>query len=205
MEPLKKLYDRWQGQVQFLDVIVRQAHPGPGAPAYESLEQKLEDARDYQHREAIPWAVTADDLDGSHHKTYGGLADPTYLIGADGRVSFYNMWTYAPSLNEALKELIANGGSGVVHGGIDRTPYLAPAMVHGWPGLEMGLPQSVIDMETAFPGTAVGSWFGYQLRPVLGGMTSRIEPLPTPLKVGLAAGAVALVAFGVARAVQRSR
>jgi hypothetical protein len=60
-------------------------------------------------------------------------------------------------------------------------------------------------METAFPGTAVGSWLGYQLRPVLGAVTSRIDPLPTGLKVGLAAGAAALVVFGVARAAQRGR
>lgn len=205
MEPLKKLHDRWHDRVQFVDVIVRQAHPGPGAPAYFSMEQKLEDARQYQQREAIPWHVTADELDGTTHRMYGGLADPTYLIGADGRVSFYNMWTYAPALNEALKELLANGGSGLAHGGIDRTPYLAPAMVHGWPGLEAGMPQSVLDMETAFPGTAVGSWLGYQLRPVLGAVTSRIDPLPTGLKVGLAAGAAALVVFGVARAAQRGR
>lgn len=200
VEPLKKLYERWRDRVQFVDVIVRQAHPGPNAPAYVSMEQKLADARQYQQREAIPWPVAADALDGGTHRAYGGLADPTYLLDVDGRLAFYNMWTYAPALNEAICELQSRGGHGVVRGGIDRTPYLAPALVNGWPGLKLGLPQSVIDLEKAFPGTGVGTWLGYRLRPLLGPVTTRIDPLPTSLKIGLAAGAAVLVAYGFSRA-----
>ena len=68
-------------------MLVRQAHPGPRVPPYRSLEQKLQDAHSYQRDEGIPWPVLVDDLAGTVHQVYGRLADPTYLIDADGRVA----------------------------------------------------------------------------------------------------------------------
>jgi hypothetical protein len=205
VEPLKKLHREFSGRVHFVDVIVRQAHPGPGAPAYHSQEEKLEHARRYRQEHSLPWTVAADDLAGTVHQQYGGMADPTYLIDVDGRVAFYNMWTYAPALHEALDELFAHGGRGVVRGGIDRTPYMLPALTCGWPGIQEGLPQSLLEMETAFPGTGVGVWAGYQLRPLLAPVALRTRPLPTAAKVGLAAGATALAAYGIMRLAKRGR
>ena len=205
MEPLKKLHSQFSGRVHFVDVIVRQAHPGPGAPAYGSQEEKLEHARSYRQEHTIPWILAADELGGTVHQQYGGMADPTYLVDVDGRVAFYNMWTYAPALHEALDELFAQGGRGVVRGGIDRTPYMLPALTCGWPGLAQGLPQSLLEMETAFPGTGVGVWAGYQLRPLLAPIAQRTEPLPTAAKVGLVAGATALAVFGIMHLAKRGR
>ena len=203
MEPLKGLYVERGSRVHFVDVVVRQAHPGPGAPNYHSLEQKLEDGRRYRREAEIPWHVLADDLGGTVHQSYGGLADPTYLIDADGKVAFYNMWTYAPALNEALDELLANDGRGVVHGGVDRTPYMLPALIHGWPGIQKGLPQSLVDLEKAFPGTGVGTWVGYQLRPVLGSFAARTRPLSAAARIGLGVGSAAQGGFGLARLARR--
>jgi len=107
---MKKLYARWGDQVHFVDVMVRQAHPGPRVPAYHTFEEKLRDARRYVEEEKIPWVVLVDDLEGTVHQTYGGLADPTYLIDSDGRVAYYNMWTYAPVLHEAIHALEAQAG-----------------------------------------------------------------------------------------------
>lgn len=194
---MKKLYARWGDRVQFLDVIVRQAHPGPGVEAYHTLEQKVEDARRYAERESLPWPVSADDLRGTAHQVYGGMADPTYLIGADGRVSYYVQWSYMPALHEAIKQLLTQGGSGVVREGINSGLHFHPALTAGWPGLELGLPQSLIDMELAWPGTAAGTWVGYQLRPLLSPLTQRARPLPRAVKVGMAVGAVGLAALAV--------
>lgn len=205
MEPLKKLHQQFSGRVHFVDVIERQAHPGPGAPAYRSQAEKLEHGRRYQQEHALPWTIAADDLGGTVHQQYGGMADPTYLLDVDGRVAYYNMWTYAPALHEALDELFAQNGRGVVRGGIDRTPYMLPALTCGWPGLQKGLPQSLVEMETAFPGTGVGVWAGYQLRPLLAPIAQRVEPLPTGVKAGLVAGATALVTFGIIHLAKRGK
>ena len=172
-----------------MDVIVRQAHPGPDVPAYQTFEQKTADARAYQEQEKIAWPVLVDDLEGTVHQVYGGLADPVYLIGTDGRVAYYNMWTHAPTLHDALERLVARGGRGVVRGaGVDRFPHMGAAMTDGWRGLRRGLPQSFVDMETAVPTQGASTWLGYQLRPLLAPLTLRARPLPAPVKVGLAVG-----------------
>lgn len=205
MEPLKKLHARWGGYVQFVDVVVRQAHPGPGERPYQHPEDKLRDAQRYQGEEGIPWPVVVDDLPGTVHQAYGSLADPTYLIDADGRVAFYNMWTYAPVLHEAISALREQGGHGVVLGeGIDRIMHLGPALTDGWKGLRRGLPQTYWDMETAAPGSGALTWLGYQLRPLLAPLTLRAEPLPSSVKLGLAVGAIALAVFAAGR-LNRSR
>jgi hypothetical protein len=202
VEPLKQLYARWGDALHFLDVVIRQAHPGPGVREYRTLDEKIRDAVRYQEEERIPWIILVDDLEGTVHRTYGELADPTYLIDRDGRVSFYNLWTSAPALHEAIEALLAQEGRGVVAGGIERRPHLLPALTDGWRGLRRGLPQSAIDLETASPGAAGLTWLGHQFRPLLAPLALRAQPLPAAARAGLILGAGALV-WLVAQARQR--
>ena len=188
--------------MQFVEIVVRQAHPGPGEPPYASLEQKLRDAERYVREEQIPWPVVADDLEGSVHQVYGGLSDPTYLVDADGRVAFYDMWTHAPTLHRAIEALVAQGGRGVVLEGVHKQPHFLPAMVHGWRGLRKGLGQSLSDMELALPGSGVGTWLGYQLRWLLAPVALRAEPLPPQARVVLQVGGLAAFAL-IARQLDR--
>jgi len=199
VEPLKKLYARWSGEIHFVDVLVRQAHPGPGAPTYHSFGQKLADARCYVEGERIPWVVLVDQLDGRNHLSYGGLADPTYLIDADGRVAYYNMWTYGPSLYQAIDALLRQGGRGVVLGGINRGLHMQPALTEGWPGLRKGLPQSYVEMELATPGSATMVGLGYLAAPLVAPLTLRSRPLPAGAKAALALGAAGMVFLGARR------
>lgn len=200
VEPFKELCARFSDRVHFVDVLIRQAHPGPSVEPYRTFDDKMANARRYQ-QEVAP-RVVVDDLPGTVHQTYGSLADPTYLIDAEGRVAFYNMWTHAPTLHTAITALLDQGGRGVVLGGYDRLPHVLASMTDGWRGLRRGLPQSFTDLETAAPGVASGSWLGFQLRPLLAPLTLRAEPLPAPVKAGLAIGAAALLLIG-ARALAR--
>lgn len=141
--------------------------------------------------------MLVDGLEGTTHQVYGGLADPTYLIDADGRVSFYCLWTRAPTLFEAIQKLLNQDGRGAVKGdGIRRTPHLAASMTDGWKGLRRGFPRSLVELELSAPGVGIGTWLGYQIRPLLAPLTLRGKPLPTSAKIGLAIGAGALVALG---------
>ena len=141
--------------MQFVDVMVRQAHPGPAEPAYATFEEKREDAETYQREEGISWPVLVDDLEGTVHQVYSGLADPSYLIDADGRVAYYNMWTYSPVLHQAIEALLSQNGRGVVLGeGIDQTPHLLPSMTDGWKGLRRDHSTSAAAATTAPPITS---------------------------------------------------
>jgi hypothetical protein len=183
--------------VHFVDVVIRQAHPGPALPPYHSFAHKMHDAEAFKHAGGIPYTMLVDDLPGTVHQVYGGLPDPTYVIDAEGRVSSYNMWTHAPTLYEAIEALFEQGGRGTVLGGYDRTPPLLATIADGWNGLRRGWPQSVIELEASAPGMASGPWLGYQLRPLLAPLALRSKPLPAAAKMGLAVGAVALLLFGV--------
>jgi hypothetical protein len=183
------LHATFGDRTEFLDVLIRQAHPGPRARPYTTPGEKRRDAERFQRAERIPYPVLVDDVAGTTHQVYGGLADPTYLIGRDGRVAFYCMWTHGPTLHEALTDLLAHGGTGVVRGGIDRTPHLLASLAAGWRGLRRGLPQSFTDLELAAPGMASAVWLGDKLRPVLAPVALRSQPLPPLTKLGLALGA----------------
>lgn len=196
---MKKLHDEWGGRIQFVDVVIRQAHPGPSVPPYHAGEEKHHDAQRYQREEGISWPVLVDDLPGTTHQVYGGLADPTYLIDSEGRVAYYNMWTHAPTLYEAIAALLAQGGQGVVLGGIKRWPYMGAAMTDGWRGLRRGLPQSFNDLMLAAPGSPILPWLGYQLRPLLAPLTLRAKPLPVSVKLGLALGGALLAGLAIRR------
>ena len=198
MPPLKELHARYGDRVQFLDIMVRQAHPGERRPAYTSYAQKLADARAFQQKDGIPWPVLADDLDGTVHRRYGGMSDPVYLIDAAGRVAFYGMWIDGPRLRQAIEELLAQGGVGApVAGGIDRRPHMASALVEGWRTLSRGGVRAVVDLALSFPPLALAVLLGYPMRPLFRPLVARTTPLPRPVRLAVwgtlvAGGALAL-------------
>lgn len=193
VEPLKRLHARWGDRVHFVDVLVRQAHPGPSEPAYASEVHKMADGERYRRSEQIPWPVVVDDVEGTVHRTYGGLSNPSYLIGTDGRISFYAPVTGAPRLHRALEELMAGSGRGVVSGGIDLVPHLLTTFTEGWRALERGRPQSTDDLSRALPGSVALLLVGRSVRPVLAPLALRARPLPgstQALLLGVGAGAL---------------
>ena len=190
---MKKLVHAWQGEVSFLEVFIRQAHPGPNARPYRTLEDKQRDAERYARLEGIDWPIAVDDLAGTVHQVYGGLADPSYLIDAQGRVAFQDLWTSAPVLHAAIAELVGKGGHGVVHRGTQRRPHLGPAITDGWRALQRGAPQSVDDLMRAAPGSPLVVWLGHLARPVLAPATMRARPLSRRARLAIALGGVATV------------
>jgi hypothetical protein len=184
--PLKQLHARYGDRVQFLDILVRQAHPGERRPAYATAEQKLADARVFQEAEGTAWPVLADDLAGTVHRAYGGMSDPVYLIDAAGRVAFYGMWIDGPTLRRAIDELLAQGGVGPpVAGGIDRRPHMAAALVEGWRSVSRGGVRAVLDLALAFPPLALAVALGAVTRPLTRPLVERTRPLPSPVRHAL--------------------
>jgi hypothetical protein len=178
VKPFKELFLAWGGRVHFLDIFIRQAHPGPMVPAYRSFDQKMHDARTYRDSEELPWPVLVDDLEGRVHQAYGLLPNPAYVLSSEGRIAFYDLWSHAPTVFRALEDLTKPEGACVVRGGMDRMPHVLTYLVNGWPGLARGLPQSYADLEEAVPGLARSIRIGYKLRPVLGTLAMRAKPFP---------------------------
>lgn len=194
MSELHRLYGE---RVHFVEVLVRQAHPGERHGAYRSHRQKLADAGSYKDEERIPWPVAVDDLAGTVQRAYGGLAAAVYLIDDRGRVAFCGTWGQSPALRQAIGDLLGGGGGG---GGkrTDRRPHLAAAIVAGQGGPIRGGRQALIDLELGFPGAMILMTLGRVGRPILAPLALRTTPLPNHTRAALVVGLVAAsVAVGL--------
>jgi AhpC/TSA family len=204
--PMRELHRRYGDRVQFLDIIVRQAHPGERHSGYRSYAEKLEDARQYAEEEGIVWPVLVDDLDATVQRAYGGLAAAAYLIDGEGRVAFCGAWGQSSALTAAIDDLLSRGGSGAPAGrGIDPLPHLGGAIVAGQGGPLRGGTQSLMDLELGFPGALELMLLGRLGRPVFAPLVLRIDPLPARTRLALVAGVAAWALSGlcIAQEVQR--
>jgi hypothetical protein len=156
---------------------VRQNHPGELRDTYADYDEKLAGAREYQRLEALPWPIVVDDYAGTVHREWGfEMADPTLLVDADGRVAFAAMWTHVPTLKRAVDALLAQGGRGVVLGGIDRRPHGFAALVDGYRGPRRGGIRGVVELDLSGAGSGMVSRLGNLAKPLLGPLALRAAP-----------------------------
>jgi hypothetical protein len=182
--------------VRFIDVLIRQEHPGERRGPYRTYEEKVASAREYEREEGIEWTVLVDDLAGTVHEAYGGAAAPVYLIDATGRVAFYGVLAHAPTLKRAIDELLAKGGHGIVSGDVDRRPHVFASLVDGWRGPRRGGLRAVLDYELAVPGAATLTFLGHLAKPVLSPLALRPAPLPVSVRLALGSGLITTTVLG---------
>ena len=188
MRELRRLYGE---QVQFVEVLVRQAHPGELHGAYRSYADKLDDARAFEREEHPPWPVLIDDLAGTVQRAYGGLAAAVYLIDSRGAIAFCGTWGQSPALRQAIDELLSGDHPRASAAkAVDRRPHLAAAIVAGQRGPIRGGRQSLIDLELGFPGAMALMLMGRVARPALAPLALRTTPVPSSVRAALLAGLV---------------
>lgn len=125
---LRRLHDTFGDRIAFLTQYVREAHPGERFPQPATFEEKLRHARSYRARDAVPWPVAVDDLDGSVHRRLDEKPNAAYLVGADGTVVFRTLWSnHEGVLREAL-EAVADGRT---PDPAEREPRLGPLLGGG--------------------------------------------------------------------------
>jgi hypothetical protein len=194
VEPMKRLHHQYGDRVTFVDIVVRQAHPGKHHDAYVSFSDKMADARDYQREEAITWTVAVDDLTGTVQRAYGGLAASIYLLDSRGRVTHYALWGQSPPLTDAIDRLLLapEGTPTSIRRTVDRVPHLGAAIVAGQRGPLRGGLRSIIDLELGFPGASLLMTAGWVFRPILKPLVQRTTPIPAHTRA-----AILLLACGV--------
>lgn len=102
---LKRLHEEFGERIAFVTLYVREAHPGDRYPQPDSMEQKTDFARELKTRDALPWPVAVDDLDGALHQQLDPKPNAIYLMDAEGRVAFRALWSN--DRYEALREPLA--------------------------------------------------------------------------------------------------
>ena len=111
MEPLHKLWNQHRGEVEFVVVYIREAHPENGWVISMNREQdiafndptsnneRLVAASSCALRLKITMPVVVDDIDDKIASAYGALPDRLYLIAKGGRVAYQGApgpWGFDP-------------------------------------------------------------------------------------------------------------
>lgn len=204
MPSLKQVYATFGARVEWLELYVREAHPGEAFSAHRSDEQKMLQASVFREAEDLPWPVAVDTLDGDTHRAYGLLPNPVFLIDADGQVAFRGEFAHAPTLHRAIEHLLAQDGRGTVPEGDDRTPHMLAASAFGWDALERGGRDAVRDVVKGLPPLAAQLWLGRRLSPLLSPLATRGRPLPAGVRWTIAAAAAGAALLAL-RALTRRR
>ena len=158
---INKLYDEFRGgDIDFLFIYVREAHPGERIPPHGSMNEKIQAARLLRDQEDIEMPVVVDDVRGSIHRKYSKLPNPAFLIDKAGRVAFRALWTKPETLAEAIEELLElqqerGVDHVVIHGGQDLSMPLTYGVLYSYRALERGGSYALDDFREAlgFPGS----------------------------------------------------
>jgi hypothetical protein len=106
---LNELHAEFGGDVRFVMLHVREAHPGEQRDQPHSAEEKMRHARDLQQRDDLPWPIAVDDPEGTVHRALDEKPNAAYLIDSAGEIVFRSLWAGDQAgLREAL-ESVANG------------------------------------------------------------------------------------------------
>lgn len=103
---LNDLYADRDPNVEFFFVYVREAHPGEKLRGHRSYEDKLNAAELLRGEEGIDIPIIVDEVNGSIHRKYGKLPNPTFIIDKSGRVAFRSLGTRASVIHAAVDELL---------------------------------------------------------------------------------------------------
>jgi hypothetical protein len=190
LDSLNNLYTIWGDKIQFLTILIRQAHPGGQYPVYRTYEQKMIDAERFRESGGIVWPVLCDHLEGKTHQVYSAMSNPSILIDKFGRIAFINAFTHAPTLYKAFEKLLDQDGTGVVNGGVEKMPHFLAAIVNGWPAIEHGGPDSATELDAALPMGSSILHSIYKFKPAFDPLALRVQPLHPVIKAGV-------VSFGI--------
>jgi len=153
---INELYEEFRGgDIEFLFIYVREAHPGERIQAHKSFEEKLRAARLIRDEEEIQMPMVVDDVRGSIHRKYSRMPNPVFLIDKSGRVAFRSMWAKPKELGEAIEELLElQRERGVDHvvvgGGQDLSIPVSYTMIFSYRALERGGDQAIGDFRDVF-------------------------------------------------------
>ncbi|MEM8935241.1 MAG: redoxin domain-containing protein [Pseudomonadota bacterium] len=99
------LAQRYSDDAVFINLYVREAHPGDDFPHHETLEQKVEHARLTKSEEEDDRLMLVDGLDGAIHTQYGTWPNMAYIIDKDGIVRLKHKWADPAAVELALDRL----------------------------------------------------------------------------------------------------
>lgn len=189
MPSLQALYAEFNGQIDFIMLYVREAHPGEHFTQSETIEDKLENARTLKQFYDIHWTVAVDNINGDLHRALDPKPNAAFLMSNTGEILFRSLWA---ADRQALRQALAAAAAGRVLDTKQSQTLLGPV------ARAMGQVQEV--MERAGPQAVTELWWA-GLPMALAGRIASVIPWFTPDQRGVAAvlimAVVMLVAVGL--------
>lgn len=99
MDELQKRFE----DVAFILLYTREAHPGEHYDAHDSLEDKFDRARTFAAEYDIERTVLVDDVEGTAHRTYGGMPNSVHVVNPDGVVVMRGDWNNVQAVKKVLE------------------------------------------------------------------------------------------------------
>ena len=156
------LYRERNPSVEFFFVYTREAHPGERLTAHRSADDKVKAAELLREAEDVGIPMVVDDVNGSIHRKYGKLPNPTFIIDKGGRIAFRSLGTRASVISAALDELLevqheTGNEHAVVCGGQDLSLPSPQLLWRAHRALERGGKKSVANFrrEMGLPGRVI--------------------------------------------------
>jgi hypothetical protein len=97
--------------VEFLTMYVREPHAGergfPGYRDHESLEHKMEVARELEELKDMTITVGVDDMSQQQHAALGNLPNMVFVVDRLGKLAYSNTWLHAEDVDAVLARLVS--------------------------------------------------------------------------------------------------
>ena len=154
---VQELYDEFGDRVEFIMLYVREAHPGENFTQSETMQEKLEYARELKKFYDIHWTVAADTIDGDLHRALDPKPNSAYLVNSDGTIVFRSLWA---ADRDALHQALDAAAAGRMPESKQSTAMIGPvarAMGQVQEVMTRGGPQAVRDLwRSGFPMALAG-------------------------------------------------
>lgn len=106
---LRALHAALGGEVEFITVYTREAHPGELIPQPRELSQKIAHARQLAERDGYRWQVGVDDLDGTLHRRLDSKPNAAFVVDSSGRLAFRSLWSSDSAALRRALDAVARG------------------------------------------------------------------------------------------------
>ena len=123
MPSVLDLHEEFAGQVDFVLLSAREAHPGEFLAQPASAAEARDQARRLQEFYGVPFPVVVDDAEGTLHRLLDGKPNAAFLFDGDGILAFRSLWA---SDHGGLHAALASVARGTSPGASESKAMLAP-------------------------------------------------------------------------------
>ena len=186
MPNIKLLHKKYGDKVEFVLMNVREAHPGERLPQPETVETKLEHARQLKQLYGVDLTVATDDIEGSLHRALDPKPNAAFLMDTAGTVIFRSLWASdEAALTQALDDLVRDKPQRKNQSQKMLLP-VARAMGHVYEVMQRGGPQAVRDL-----------WLAGFPMALAGRISTLFQPLPKDVRGIVSVSTLGVIMFAV--------